>query len=233
MFKKNITSTGATLSLAFLLAACASAPVGPTVQVMPGKHKPFDVFQQDQEQCKTYAHSQIAGQVDAANNKAAGQAALGVLIGGIAGAAGGNSQQAAGAGAAAGLVTGTAVGADTSQNAQVSIQQQFDNAYMQCMYARHNLVPGMPELTGAAPPAAAGGMLIPPPPGTAAPAGTSGGRMSIAQAQAKLNEIGYPCGNPDGKAGAKTVTALKNFQKDSGLPETGQLDRATVDMLSK
>ncbi len=234
MNKKKLKLMAATLSSAFLLAACATAPMGPSVQVMPGKNKSFDAFQQDQEQCKAYANSQISGQVDAANKTAVGQAALGTLIGAAAGAAIGDNHYAAGGGAGAGLVAGTAVGANTTANAQMSIQQQYDNVYMQCMYARHNQVPGMRELSGSSQPSA--GVMAPPPPppppGAAAPASYAGG-MTIAQAQAKLNAIGYPCGRPDGKAGAKTIAALKNFQRDSALPETGQLDAATVEMLSK
>jgi hypothetical protein len=231
MNKKNLKLMAATLSSAFLLAACATAPMGPSVQVMPGKNKSFDAFQQDQEQCKAYANSQVSGQVDAANKAAVGQAALGTLIGAAAGAAIGDNHYAAGGGAGAGLVAGTAVGANSTANAQMSIQQQYDNAYMQCMYLRHNQVPGMRELPVSAKPAATSYVAPPPPPppGAAAPAGG----WSIAQAQAKLNEIGYPCGRPDGKMGAKTVAAIKNFQRDSALPETGQLDGPTVEMLRK
>ena len=37
------------LACASLAAACASEPIGPTVQVYPAQNKPFEVFQQEQE----------------------------------------------------------------------------------------------------------------------------------------------------------------------------------------
>ncbi|ERE14894.1 hypothetical protein O166_23265, partial [Pseudogulbenkiania ferrooxidans EGD-HP2] len=38
-----------------LLAACATLPTGPTVAVMPAPGKPFDVFAQEEQQCRAYA----------------------------------------------------------------------------------------------------------------------------------------------------------------------------------
>jgi uncharacterized repeat protein (TIGR01451 family) len=49
----------------------------------------------------------------------------------------------------------------------------------------------------------------------------------IAQAQAKLNELGFNAGKADGKAGPRTRAALRAYQRDNGLAETGQLDDAT------
>jgi peptidoglycan hydrolase-like protein with peptidoglycan-binding domain len=222
-----------------LLSACASAPMGPTVQVMPSASKPFPVFQKDQEQCKEYAHSQIAGQVDQANNKAVGQAALGAVLGGVLGAAVGN-HNTAGAGAATGTVVGTSAGAASSQQAQESIQNQYNNAYMQCMYSRGNQVPGAmapepsgtpspvgapppPPPMGVAPPPA--GMPPPPPPPGYGPATPT---MTVAQGQARLNVLGYANGKADGAMGPKTHAALRDFQKDRGIPVTGELDPATI-----
>jgi len=44
------------------------------------------------------------------------------------------------------------------------------------------------------------------------------------QAQKKLKELGYDPGSPDGIWGKKTTSAVKSFQRDNGLPDTGQLD---------
>jgi hypothetical protein len=44
-----------------MLAGCATTPVGPTVRVMPGPYKPFEVFQRDQFECTQYADGQVAG----------------------------------------------------------------------------------------------------------------------------------------------------------------------------
>jgi ankyrin repeat protein len=51
--------------------------------------------------------------------------------------------------------------------------------------------------------------------------------QAIYDAQIKLEELGYDPGKPDGIRGKKTVTAIKLFQEDSGLPATGRLDALT------
>jgi len=51
--------------------------------------------------------------------------------------------------------------------------------------------------------------------------------LTILEAQKKLEELGYEPGEPDGIMGRKTVTAIKLFQEDSGLPATGKLDTQT------
>jgi uncharacterized protein YcfJ len=144
------------LSTLALLAACAATPMGPTVQVLPGANKPFDVFQLDQDQCKQYAQSQVAGQADAANERAVGTAALGTVLGaGLGAAIGGH--QGAGVGAGAGAIIGTGSGANASAYGQGSIQYQYNNAYVQCMYSKGNQVPGVPR-------AVTNGYYAPPPP---------------------------------------------------------------------
>lgn len=129
------------LSPLLLLAACASPPMGPTVQVLPSPNKPFQVFQHDQFDCKQYAQSQVAGQAEAINRGAAGTAAAGVVLGGLLGAAIGN-HQGAGIGAGVGAIAGTSAGANSSAYGQGSIQAQYNNAYVQCMYSKGNQVPG-------------------------------------------------------------------------------------------
>jgi uncharacterized protein YcfJ len=223
------------LSSSFLLASCATAPMGPTVQVMPNPNKPFQNFQQDQESCKQYAQAQVAGQADAANKNAIGAAALGTLLGAGLGAAVGNNQ-GAGVGAATGMIAGTSVGAGSSQNAQMSIQTQYDNAYTQCMYSKGNQVPGaMPSEDGSIPPP---GSMPPPPSGSMHPphprsAQGGGSGMSVADAQVALNALGYPVGKADGSMGPHTRSQLKRFQKSRGLPETGELDPPTVAALNQ
>ena len=124
-----------------LLAGCASPPLGPSVAVLPPPGKPFDVFAQEQASCKQYADGQVAGQAQTANNQAVGGAVLGTVLGAGLGAAIGGGRGAA-IGAASGAVVGTGVGAGATQNAQFSIQQQYDNAFAQCMYAKGNQVQG-------------------------------------------------------------------------------------------
>ncbi|WCM93234.1 peptidoglycan-binding protein [Acidovorax sp. NCPPB 2350] len=70
--------------------------------------------------------------------------------------------------------------------------------------------------------------------GGAAPSQTKAGTaMSVREAQARLNALGYDVGTPDGSAGPKTANALRTYQKDKGLPVTGRLDTATADALSR
>ena len=45
--------------------------------------------------------------------------------------------------------------------------------------------------------------------------------------QERLNELGYNCGDADGKFGTKTVTAVKAFQKANGLDADGVVGRKT------
>ncbi|KAF1050175.1 peptidoglycan-binding domain-containing protein [Xylophilus sp.] len=49
----------------------------------------------------------------------------------------------------------------------------------------------------------------------------------------KLSQLGYNAGTVDGVSGGKTVDALRFFQKDHNLPQTGRLDAATSAELSK
>ncbi len=96
-------------------------------------------------------------------------ATLGTLLGGALGAAigaaAGNPGLGAAVGAGSGLVLGTATGANAGAYTGMSMQQRYDTAYTQCMYAKGNQVPTAaqwaPRRTGYAappppPPAAAG-----------------------------------------------------------------------------
>jgi photosystem II stability/assembly factor-like uncharacterized protein len=51
---------------------------------------------------------------------------------------------------------------------------------------------------------------------------------SVMQAQQALTAAGYHLGEPDGKPGPATTTALKKFQTDRHLPVTGKLDAITL-----
>ena len=126
------------------LAACAQAPMGPMVQVLPGRGKPFEAFQYDAAGCQQYAQGQVAGQAERANNRALGGAVLGTVLGAGLGAAVGGGR-GAGIGAAAGAGLGTAGGAGYSADVQGGIQAQYDNAYAQCMYSKGNRVAGLPD----------------------------------------------------------------------------------------
>ncbi len=146
-----------------MVAGCAMQPVGPTVRVMPGPYKPFEVFQRDQYDCAQYADQQVAGQTDAANGRALGAAVIGTGLGLALGAATGDGH-AATAGAVAGGAIGGTIGADMSDRANFSLQRRYDNAYAECMYARGNQVPGFGRPQAYPPPPPPGRGAPPPPP---------------------------------------------------------------------
>jgi hypothetical protein len=157
-----LKATTAALTALLLLDGCVTQPLGPTVQVMPAPGKPFDVFQQDQATCTQYANQQTAGGAQQANNQQVLTGVVGTVLGAGLGAAVGGGRGAA-IGAGAGAVGGTAVGAGPAQYAQMSLQQRYNLAYSQCMYAHGNQVPGYYAPGGPPPPPP--GYAPPPPPG--------------------------------------------------------------------
>jgi len=157
------------LAATVALAACVQPPVAPMIPVAPGPNKSFDAFAADQAFCQNYASAQTAPAVAAANNQALGGALLTTALGaGIGAAVGGG--RAAGIGAASGAGLGTLVGAGNSGFAQMSVQQQYDILYGQCMAGHGNSVPalsappGTPPYQGGSmgPPPYQGGSIVPP-----------------------------------------------------------------------
>ena len=57
--------------------------------------------------------------------------------------------------------------------------------------------------------------------------GQSQDQDTIKQAQEKLSEKGHQV-QADGKMGPKTQAALKDFQKDEGIQQSGKLDQDTL-----
>jgi len=136
--KKSLKFT-ALYGTTLLFAACASTPMGPTVQALPAPGKPFEVFQADQATCKQYADDQVRGQAERANTTGVLEGVGGTILGAGLGAAVGGGHGAA-VGAAGGAIAGTAVGANTSGHDQHGIQVQYNNAYTQCMSAKGNQI---------------------------------------------------------------------------------------------
>ncbi len=132
------------------LAACVQTPVVPSIPVAPGANKSFDVFAADQSFCQQYASAQTAPAAAAANNQAVGGAILSTALGAGLGAAIGGGR-GAGIGAASGAAFGTFAGAGSSSFAQLSVQQQFDMLYGQCMAAHGNAVAGFSPPPGMSP----------------------------------------------------------------------------------
>jgi hypothetical protein len=158
-------------SLALLVSAgCATMPTGPSVMVLPGTGKSFEQFQTDDAVCRQWAIAQT-GQTpqEVANKDTATGSVAGTLIGAGLGAAIGAASGSPGVGAAigagSGLLVGTAAGAGAGQSSGWSAQHRYDNAYQQCMYAKGNQIPGVPQRTQHI-------QRVPPPPpgpGTAPP----------------------------------------------------------------
>jgi hypothetical protein len=166
-------SAGLLLLAIPLLGACATVPTGPSVMVLPGSNKPFDVFQNDDAACRQWAlHQSGAAPGDAATASTVGGAAIGTVLGaglGAAiGAAAGNPGIGAAVGAGSGLVLGTASGANAGYYSGASVQRRYDHAYQQCMYAKGNQIPAVVQRSSR--PAYA---APPPPPPPPPPAGTS------------------------------------------------------------
>jgi hypothetical protein len=123
-----------------VLAGCVPQTMAPTVVVTPGPSKSAADFGADHTACAAQANERMAPVIQAANNQIVGNALLGAAFGGGSTAAAGGSNSAVGATAAAGA---TIAGAANAQTAQATLQQQFNVAYSQCMYAKGDIVPGM------------------------------------------------------------------------------------------
>jgi hypothetical protein len=54
------------IAAALAVGACATAPRGPSVMVLPGAGKPLDVFQGDDGACRQWASQQVAADSDSA-----------------------------------------------------------------------------------------------------------------------------------------------------------------------
>ena len=124
------------------LAACVSAPTGPTVAIMPRVGKPFEVFQQEDQVCRQFAANAVKDTSDAALKEGATRPPIGAALGAAAGAViqGGNHANI-GTGAGVGLLGGAAMGAMNSAGKQNQAQTQYNIAYQQCMYSKGNQVP--------------------------------------------------------------------------------------------
>ena len=137
----------AAVAAVLVVSGCATMPAGPSVLVLPGPGKPFEQFQADDYVCRQWAGQQIGmtAQQTAEENTVKG-AAVGTVIGAGAGALLGAATGHAGAGAAigagSGLLVGTAAGSGYGQEYGYEAQQKYDYAYVQCMYAKGNEVPG-------------------------------------------------------------------------------------------
>jgi len=153
-----------------VLGACTTIPTGPSVMALPGTGKSFDQFRADDADCRQFALGQAGGATanEAAVDSGVKSAAVGAAVGALAGAAMGG-RQGAGVGAGVGLLAGSAAGANAGHASGYGAQRRYDNAYIQCMYAKGDRVPVSGQMMSAparpvTPPPYGGASAPPPPP---------------------------------------------------------------------
>ncbi len=168
------------LIAAATLAACATVPTGPSVMALPGAGKSFDQFRIDDGSCRQYAYEQVGGVTgqQAAQRSAVSSAAVGTAVGAAAGAAIGSASGNMGAGAAigagTGLLFGSAAAAGYTSGFYYADQRRYDHAYLQCMYAKGNQIPGYRRHYGTVPSSSQRWSSPPPPADYPSPPSDSG-----------------------------------------------------------
>lgn len=171
----NVRAKMAAVPAALLLGACTVMPTGPSVMVLPGSGQSIENFRADDYWCREDAFRLIGGRSaeQAGRDSAVSSAAVGAAIGALAGAAIGGNARGAAVGAGVGLLAGSGAGADTARASTGGSQRQYDNAYIQCMYAKGHRVPVPGNLSYSRPARAVESAVPPPPPGMppAAPPG--------------------------------------------------------------
>jgi hypothetical protein len=109
---------------------------------LPGSGKSFDEFRYDDKDCRQYSNEQIGGTSanQAADESLAKSAVVGTAVGALIGAAAGGRGSAA-IGAGTGLLVGSVEGTAAADASAYNTQNRYDNAYVQCMYAKGHRVP--------------------------------------------------------------------------------------------
>ena len=160
-----------------MVGACTTVPTGPSVMAMPGTGRSFDQFRADDADCRQFAFGQVGGTTanEVAVDSGVKSAIVGTAVGAIAGAAMGG-HDGAGVGAGMGLLVGSLAGAGAGESSGYGLQRRYDNAYIQCMYAKGDRVPvsghlmsGPNPRTYSSPPPPPQNTLPPPPPGNFPP----------------------------------------------------------------
>jgi len=132
----------ALLGASLMLGGCVSIPPGPSVMVLPGSRTSFEQFQIDDYACRGFAGQQSGATAQqAAAESGVAAAAIGTAAGAAIGAAAGDAAAGAAIGAGSGLLLGAASGASNAGLSAAAVQQRYDHAYMQCMYAKGNQIP--------------------------------------------------------------------------------------------
>lgn len=135
------------IAAVLIVSGCATIPTGPSVMVLPARGKALEQFQAEDMICRQWAGERIGLSAQSiVNDNTARGATMGALIGAGAGAflgaASGNTGAGAAIGAGSGLLMGAASGANAGDAYGWQAQERYDYAYVQCMYAKGNQVPG-------------------------------------------------------------------------------------------
>lgn len=69
--------------------------------------------------------------------------------------------------------------------------------------------------------------------GSVSPAATPVEDEAVKRVQTGLSELGYDAGDADGAIGGKTEEAIKQFQRDRGLAQSGEITEDMMDELAK
>lgn len=133
--------------LVLALVGCATLPTGPSVRVLPAPGKSLEQFQVDDTICRQWAEQRGGKSAQQIADSNTGKSAVvgtvvGAGVGAVLGAAAGNAGAGAAIGGGSGLLIGTASGAGAGEAYSNEAQRRYDNAYVQCMYAKGNQVPG-------------------------------------------------------------------------------------------
>lgn len=123
------------------ISGCTTIPDGPSMMALPGTGKSFEQFRYDDRGCQQYGLQQSGVSASqAANDSMVKSAVVGTVVGTALGAAlGGHGGAAIGAGT--GLFVGSVEGSNAAAVSSDIAQQRYDNAYIQCMYAKGHRVP--------------------------------------------------------------------------------------------
>jgi hypothetical protein len=154
------------LASTLLIAACVSMPSGPSQMSLPGTGKSFDQFRADDYECQQFASSRLGGKTpnEAAADSGVASAVVGAAVGAAAGAAIDGGHGAA-AGAGVGGAMGALAGTSAASTSSYALQRRYDDAYLQCMYAKGNKIPVYGAFTTQnEPPRQPQGYYPPPPP---------------------------------------------------------------------
>jgi hypothetical protein len=143
-----------------------------------------------------------------------------------------------------GVQVGGGMGGYTNTPQGKVIAAAFTDSYNQMVRALRNYRPqsiagqglgtgGRLQVDGAKPVPPASAPAPAPAAAPMPPAPTPVVISSMRDAQARLNQLGYSVGTPDGMLGKRTVEQLRAFQRDRRIPVTGALDAATRTELGK